>query len=98
MFNDDEEDENDFLGSFFNKEEIQAIIEREREKSMNFAIDMLQELGIKRWYKSIPFIEKAPAILNNMLNYFLDLEEYEKCAIIRDAIIYGKTLKKSNKR
>ena len=97
MFNDDEEDDNDFLGSFFNKEEIQAIIEREREKSMNFAIDMLQELGMKRWYKSIPFPEKGPTILNNMLNYFLDLEEFEKCALIRDAIIYGKTLKKEKK-
>ena len=96
MFNDDE-DEEDFLGSFFDKAEIQAIIEREREKSMYFAMDMLQELGIKRWYKSIPFPEKGPTILNNMLNYFLDLEEFEKCAIIRDAIIYGKTLTKEKK-
>jgi len=97
MFNDDEDDEEDFLGSFFDKAEIQAIIEREREKSMYFAIDMLQELGIKLWYKSIPSPEKVPAILNNMLNYFLDLEEFEKCAIIRDAIIYGKTLIKEKK-
>jgi protein-arginine kinase activator protein McsA len=96
--NEDEDDDQDFLGEFFNKEEIQAIIERERAKSMEYAIDMLKELGIKGWYESIPYSERIERILTNMLNYFLDLEEFENCAIIRDAIIYGKTLKNKNEQ
>ena len=90
---DDEENEETFLSSFFNEDEIRVIIEREREKSMNFTFDVLEDLGIENWYKTVPFGVALLKILNNMLNYFLELEEFEKCALIRDAIIYGKTFK-----
>lgn len=92
MFEDDDDNE-DALGFFFSPDEIQKIIEREKAKSMAYAIGVLEELGPKRWYESIPFQDKIAKILDNMLDYFLNLEEYEKCALIRDAINYGKTLK-----
>lgn len=98
MFNDDEDEDDDFLGQFFDEDEIRIIIERERAKSMNYAIDMLTELGPKDWFASIPFSDRIFTILNNMLNYFLELEEFEKCALIRDAINYGKTLKNTNEQ
>ena len=92
MFDDDEDNE-DALGFLFSREDLQKIVEREKAKSMDYAIGVLEELGPKRWYESIPFQDKIEKILNNMLEYFLELEEYEKCALVRDAINYGKTLK-----
>ena len=98
MFDNEDDDDQDFLGSFFNEDEIRVIIEREKARSMEYAIDMLKELGIKGWYKSLPYSDKLERILTNMLNYFLELEEFEKCALIRDAINYGKTLKNKNEQ
>jgi protein-arginine kinase activator protein McsA len=99
MFDNEDDDDQDFLGSFFNEDEVRVIIERERARSMDYAINMLKELGIKDWYKSIPsYSDKIEKILTNMLNYFLELEEFENCAIIRDAINYGKTLKNKNEQ
>jgi hypothetical protein len=85
-------DEDDFLDDMnsidpVDSERLKSIWESELEKSMRFAYSMIEEMGIKRWTESIPISkERKITILNNMLDWHVNREEYEKCSIIKKGL------------
>lgn len=85
----DEEDFLDDMNSIDPVEEsrLKAVWESELEKSMRFAYSMIEEMGVTRWADSIPITkERKLVILNNMLDWHVNREEYEKCTIIKQGI------------
>ena len=66
---------------------LKEMWESELETSMRFAYSMIEEMGVDRWMSSIPFAkERKLTILNNMLDWHVNREEYEKCVIIKNGI------------
>jgi hypothetical protein len=92
-------DEDDFLKGDFDdpvdKAKLEAVWESELEKSMRFAYSMIEEMGIERWSTSIPFnAERKLRILDNMLDWHVKREEYEKCTVLKKGIDTIKSLTK----
>jgi|NOAtaT_7_FD_contig_31_3959064_length_833_multi_6_in_0_out_0_2 hypothetical protein len=91
MWNDDE-NEDDFFNDMNSVDPVDSamlreIWEAELEKSMRFAFSMIEEMGVDRWATSIPFNkERKLRILDNMLDWHVQREEYEKCSILKKGI------------
>ena len=72
-----------------NELDLAKIIEEGIEYSMNYAWKTIEEMSIDIWCKSIPFpSDRKVRILNNMINWFSDREEYEKCATLLKGVKY----------
>lgn len=85
-------DEDDFLGEMneqdpVDKIRLEQIWQQELEKSMRFAYDMIVEMGVERWSESIPIAKnRKVVILENMLKWHEEREEYEKCSVLKKGL------------
>ena len=69
------------------KAQLEEIMEEGLNMSMNYAWETIEQISIDRWCKTIPFApERKIKILNNMITWFSDREEYEKCAVLAKGV------------
>ena len=63
--------------------EMQELYEIEMAKSIKFAYTMILTVGIENWVNVLP-IEgtRKLTILNNMIRWYSEREEYERCAYL----------------
>jgi hypothetical protein len=80
MFDDNEEFE-DMENDPLYQAEMLAIYEEELEQSMRFAYSMIEEVGIESWSWNVPYgKERKIRLLQNMVKWYEEREEYEVCA------------------
>lgn len=81
---------NDFLGEDFDgfKERMQEFHDKMRAESMAEAYRFINEVGILFWIRKDMYVKNSRKlnILNKMVLYFQELEEYEKCAYLMKGI------------
>jgi hypothetical protein len=81
MFDDNDEEFEDLSNDPLYRAEMQAMYEEELETSMRFAYDMIDEVGIERWCSNVPYgKERKIRLLENMIKWYEEQEEYEVCA------------------
>lgn len=84
MFN----DQDDFLNEMNESDPMSEIRMRELydesiEKSMKYAYSAIEELGMERWINTVPMAsDRKLRILENMLKWHEEREEFEKCAVL----------------
>ena len=55
----------------------------EMDLSMQFAYSMIEEVGIENWVNILPIESRRKlTILNNMIRWYQEREEYERCAYL----------------
>ena len=71
------------------EELIQLIL----EQSMVNAIEIIEEIGIEMWLSDeVPMsIERKCAIMEKMMTWFEEREQYDRCALLRDALKEGRS-------
>jgi hypothetical protein len=83
-----------------NKYIIHSELIRYSEKMINGNFDTLQAILVSNLVDNVVFILKKDTLdltLDKAMEYFLSIEEYEKCAKIRDLEYLLKTQKNENK-
>jgi hypothetical protein len=73
---------------------------RYSEKLLKDKLDFIQAIMVSNLSDNIVFIVKRENVkltLNKAMEYFMDIEEYEKCAEIRDLYILIENLKNETK-
>ena len=70
------------------KERIESFQEKMRAESMAEAYRFINEVGILFWIRKDMYVKNSRKenILKKMVQYFEDLEEYEKCAYLMKGI------------
>ena len=65
-------------------EKIAAFQEKLRDNAMREAYAFIEEVGILFWVRRDMYLkhDSKKSILNSMILYFQELEEYEKCAYL----------------
>ena len=80
----------DFLGEEFDgfQERMQDFHDKMRAESMAEAYRFINEVGILFWIRKDMYVKNSRKlnILNKMVIYFQELEEYEKCAYLMKCI------------
>jgi hypothetical protein len=80
----------DFLGEGFGefKDRMQEFHDKMRAESMAEAYRFINEVGILFWIRKDMYVKNSRKlnILNKMVLYFQELEEYEKCAYLMKGI------------
>ena len=80
----------DFLGENIDgfAEKMQAFQEKMRAESMAEAYRFINEVGILFWIRKDMYVKNSRKlnILQKMIEYFQDLEEYEKCAYLMKGV------------
>ena len=86
------DNEDDFLNEMneqdpIDKIRLEEIWQEELIKSMRFAYDMIEEMGIETWMTSLPIErDRQITILSNMLQWHEDREEFEKCVVLKKGL------------
>jgi hypothetical protein len=91
--NDDDEFGEEF-GEEFNElnpefnDNMQEFHDKMRNESMSEAYRFISDVGILFWVRNDMYVKKSRKlkILNNMVSYFQELEEYEKCAYLMKGV------------
>ena len=80
----------DFLGDDLDgfAEKMQAFQDKMRAESMKEAYRFISDVGILFWIRKDMYVKNSRKIniLEKMVEYFSDLEEYEKCAYLMKGI------------
>ena len=92
--NDDDFSEDDFLNDdeFVNPEgfsdKMQAFHDKMRNESMVEAYRFISDVGILFWVRNDMYVKKSRKlnILNKMVSYFENLQEFEKCAYLMKGV------------
>ena len=87
-FNDDEfGDEFNELNPEFN-DKMQEFHDKMRNESMAEAYRFISDVGILFWVRNDMYVKKSRklTILNKMVNYFENLQEFEKCAYLMKGV------------
>ena len=92
--NDNDVGEDDFLNDdeFVNPEgfadKMQAFHDKMQNESMIEAYRFISDVGILFWVRKDMYVKKSRKlnILNKMVSYFQELEEYEKCAYLMKGV------------
>ena len=87
-------DEDDFLneGDFENHSEFSNKLDefhnKMRSESMTEAYRFISDVGILFWIRKDMYVKNSRKlnILNKMVSYFQELEEYEKCAYLMKGV------------
>ena len=89
---DDDFNMDDFLGDDFEEDGFQERMkdfhDKMRAESMAEAYRFINEVGILFWIRKDMYVKNSRKlnILNKMVIYFQELEEYEKCAYLMKGI------------
>ena len=81
-------DEDDFLNEMnesdpMNEIRLKEIYDKSIEQSMKYAYSAIEELGMERWINTVPMApDRKIRILENMLRWHEEREEFEKCAVL----------------
>ena len=92
------ENEDDFLNEMNEQDPIDQIkleqqFQEELVKSMRFAFNMIEEMGIETWMKTLPMAkDRKITILSNMLRWHEEQEEFEKCVILKKGLDTAKSM------
>lgn len=63
--------------------ELQEIYEEEMSRSMEWAYQAIHEMSFDRWTSVVPLErERKRRIIENMIHWFEEREEYERCAFL----------------
>ncbi len=63
--------------------ELQELYEEEMARSMEWAYHAIHEMSFERWMAVVPFSpERKKTIVENMIHWFSEREEFEKCAFL----------------
>lgn len=94
--------ENESLQSWLsnNRYVIYSELVRFSEKLLSNNIDSIQAIMVSNYYDNIVFLLKRENIkltLDKAMGFFMSIEEYEKCAKIRDLYILIENLKNETK-
>jgi hypothetical protein len=80
MFDNDEFEESNFTDEVLMK----AIREERVRMSMEYAWSKIEETAIDVWVRSLPLDSDGKRThLKNLIEFFQEREEYEKCAVIQ---------------
>lgn len=67
--------------------ELREIYEEEMEISMNWAYQAIHEMSFETWMRVTPIpIDRKKRIIENMIHWFQEREEYEKCAFLHKGL------------
>ena len=95
MFNDFNDDDFDFE-EFMNEseKEFESNLNEFRETMMAIAIEnnykSIEEKGLSDWHLRMMDLDELEVLkitLHTMINYYIEFEEYEKCALLRTHLI-----------
>ncbi len=94
--------ENESLPNWLSKNRyvIYSELLRYSEKMLSENLDIVQAIMVSNYYDNIVFLLKRENIkltLDKAMDYFMSIEEYEKCAKIRDLYILIENLKNETK-
>lgn len=94
--------ENESLQSWLSKNRyvIYSELVRFSEKLLSNNLDSIQAIMVSNYYDNVVFLLKRENIkltLDKAMDYFMSIEEYEKCAKIRDLYILIENLKNETK-
>jgi hypothetical protein len=94
--------ENESVSSWLNKNRyiIYSELVRFSKKLLQEKLDTIQAIMVSNHYDNIVFLLKKENIkltLDKAMDYFMSIEEYEKCAEIRDLYILIENLKNETK-
>ena len=94
--------ENESLPNWLSKNRyvIYSELLRYSEKMLSENLDTVQAIMVSNYYDNIVFLLKRENIkltLDKAMDYFMSIEEYEKCAKIRDLYILIENLKNETK-
>lgn len=101
----DEDDDFDF-DHYLNEssKQFESNLEEFRERMMAHAIESnyksIEDKGISEWHLRHMEIEELAALaltLNTMIDYFVDVEEYEKCSMLKGHLSNIEDVAKSKK-
>ena len=86
-FGDEFGDEFNELDPEFN-DNMQEFHKKMHNESMTEAYRFIKDVGILFWVRNDMYVKKSRKlkILNNMVSYFQELEEYEKCAYLMKGV------------
>jgi len=86
-FGDEFGDEFNELDPEFN-DNMQEFHKKMHNESMYEAYRFIKDVGILFWVRNDMYVKKSRKlkILNNMVSYFQELEEYEKCAYLMKGV------------
>lgn len=72
---------------------LEELIQLILEQSMVNAMETIEELGIDMWLSDeVPMsIERKCSIMEKMMDWFEEREQYERCALLRDALKEGRS-------
>jgi len=80
----------DFLGENLDgfSEKMQAFQDKMRAESMKEAYRFIEDVGILFWIRKDMYVKNSRKlnILEKMVEYFCELEEFEKCAYLMKGI------------
>jgi len=80
----------DFLGEDMDglEEKMKAFQDKMRAESMREAYRFIDEVGILFWIRKDMYVKNSRKIniLEKMVEYFQELEEYEKCAYLMKGV------------
>jgi hypothetical protein len=92
MFDDNDFDFEEFMNE--SAKEFESNLNEFREKMMAIAIEnnykSIEEKGLSDWHLRMMDLDELDALkitLETMIEYFIDFEEYEKCALLRKHLI-----------
>ncbi len=69
------------------QEELKELYEEELQRSMEWAYAAIHEMSFERWRSITPFPDdRKRRIVENMIHWFEDREEYEKCAFLYEGL------------
>ena len=65
-------------------EKIEAFQHKVKDTAMREAYNFIEEVGILFWVRRDMYVknDRKTNILNSMISYFSEIEEYEKCAYL----------------
>ena len=89
MNNDDDFlNEDDFENPSAFSDKLEAFHNKMRSESMTEAYRFISDVGILFWIRKDMYVKKSRKvnILNKMVSYFQELEEYEKCAYLMKGV------------
>lgn len=81
-------DEDDFLNEMnesdpMNEIRMRELYDKSIEQSMKYAYSAIEEMGMERWISVVPMApDRKLRILENMLRWHEEREEFEKCAVL----------------
>ena len=70
------------------RQQMQSFQDKMKSEAMNEAYRFICEVGILFWIRKDMYVKNSRKlrILNNMITYFIDIEEYENCAYLQKGV------------